>query len=299
MATALVRRQGWRNVKWWVVRVAALIILIETLAPVLWMIISSLSNEVELLALPPHWIPHEITLNRYESLLSGGAIEYRGTGDVTAPAKAFLQSTLNSVIVSLGTTLLCLVLGACSAYVFSRYRFRFRTSLLFLILAVQMIPTITLVIPLYFTMKSLGLMDTYGGLILLYTTFTLAWVIWIMVGYFDSLPRELEDAARVDGCSRFRALVSVVVPLALPGLVAAGALAFLTAWNEFLFALLFTNSMSAKTLPVIISEFSTQFSLEYGMMMAGGVLASIPPVLLALLFQRYIVGGLAAGSVKG
>lgn len=137
------------------------------------------------------------------------------------------------------------------------------------------------------------------GLILLYSTFTLAWVIWIMVGYVESLPTELEDAARVDGCSRLRALVSVILPLSLPGLVATGALAFLNAWNEFLLALIFTNSLNAKTVPVVISEFSTQFGLEYGMMMAGGVLASLPPVILALLFQRYIVSGLASGGVKG
>jgi multiple sugar transport system permease protein len=273
--------------RWWVVRIAALLIVAETLAPFLWMIISSFSNEVELVSVPPHWIPEQITLDRYAPLLTGGAVSYRGTGQVDAPARAFLQSTL------------CLVLGALAAYVFSRFRFRFKTPLLFTTLAVQMIPTITLVIPLYFVMKGLGLMDTYLGLILLYSTFTLAWVIWIMVGYFATLPTELEDAARVDGCSRLRALVAVILPLSLPGLVATGALAFLNAWNEFLFALIFTNSLGSKTLPVVISEFSTQFGLEYGMMMAGGVLASLPPVLLALLFQRHIVSGLAAGGVKG
>ena len=285
--------------KWWIVRIAALAILIETLTPFAWMIISSISYEVELLSMPPHWIPSPATLERYAPLLSGGAVSYRGTGQVDAPARAFLQSTLNSAIIAIGSTVLCLVLGTLSAYIFSRFRFRFRSPLLFLTLAVQMIPTITLVIPLYFVMRSLALMDTYVGLMLLYSTFTLAWVIWIMVGYFESLPTELEDAARIDGCSRLAALVLVILPLSVPSLVATGALAFLNAWNEFLLALIFTNSLNAKTLPVVISEFSTQFSLEYGMMMAGGVLASLPPVLLALVFQRYIVTGLSAGGVKG
>lgn len=277
----------------------ALLVAIETLAPFAWMVISSISTQAELLSIPPHWIPRAPTFDTYRALLSGHAIAYRGTGEVKAPIQAFGRAMLNSFIISSATTILCLVFGTLSAFAFARFRFRFKNALYFLILAVQMIPSISLVVPLYLLLKQLNLLDSYLGLTLVYTTFTIAFVIWVMVGYLQTIPRELEEAARIDGCTRFMAFRKTVLPLVRPGLTATGALAFLTAWNEFLFALLFTNTLSAKTLPVVVSEFSTQFSLEYGLLMTGAVLASIPPVLLALVFQKQILAGLTAGSVKG
>lgn len=277
----------------------AVIVAIQTLAPFAWMVISSISTQAELISVPPHWIPEEPTLVTYKALLSGSAIDYRGTGEVSAPIAAFGRALLNSFIIASATTILCLVLGTLAAFAFARLRFRFKTSLYFLILAVQMIPSISLVVPLYLLLQQLRLLDSFLGMTLVYSTFTVAFVIWVMAGYLLSIPRELEDAARIDGCTRFQALWQIVLPLARPGLIATGALAFLTAWNEFLFALLFTNTLAAKTLPVVISEFSTQFSLEYGLMMTGGVLASLPPVLLAIAFQRHILAGLTAGGVKG
>jgi multiple sugar transport system permease protein len=279
--------------------ILAVVVAVETLAPFAWMVISSISTQAELISVPPHWIPEEPTLGTYEALLSGSAIDYRGTGEVSAPIESFGRALLNSFVIATSTTLLCLVLGTVAAFAFARFRFRFKTSLYFLILAVQMIPSISLVVPLYLLLRQLNLLDSYFGMTLVYSTFTVAFVIWVMTGYLLSIPRELEDAARIDGCTRFQALWQIVLPLTRPGLIATGALAFLTAWNEFLFALLFTNTLSAKTLPVVISEFSTQFSLEYGLMMTGGVLASLPPVLLAIAFQRHILAGLTAGGVKG
>jgi multiple sugar transport system permease protein len=271
----------------------------ETLAPFVWMIISSISTQAELFSVPPHWFPNAPTLETYRALLGGGAIAYRGTGEVAAPIQAFGRAMVNSFIISSATTALCLALGTLSAYAFARFRFRFKTSLYFLILAVQMIPSISLVVPLYLLLKTLGLLDSYLGMTLVYSTFTVAFVIWVMVGYFQTIPKEMEEAARIDGCTRLQALRRVVLPLTKPGLIATGTLAFLTTWNEFLFALLFTNTLAAKTLPVVISEFSTQFNLEYGLMMTGGVLASLPPIILALFFQKQILSGLTAGGVKG
>lgn len=277
----------------------ALLVAIQTLLPFAWMVISSVSTNRELLSVPPNWIPKEPTLGTYQALLSGSAISYRGTGEVSAPIQAFGRALLNSFVIATFTTIICLIFGTLSAFAFSRFKFRFKNHLFLLILAVQMIPSISLAIPLYLLMQRMNLTDSYFGLILVYSTFTIAFVIWVMTGYLRSIPRELEEAARVDGGTRFQSLWQIILPLARPGLIATGALAFLTAWNEFLFALLLTNTMSAKTLPVVISEFSTQFSLEYGLMMTGGVLASLPPILLALIFQRHILAGLTAGGVKG
>jgi multiple sugar transport system permease protein len=147
--------------------------------------------------------------------------------------------------------------------------------------------------------REAGLMDTYTALIMLYSTFTITYIVWVMNSYFKSLPKEIDEAALIDGAGRLRALFGVVLPLALPGLVAVGLLSFLTAWNEFLFALIFANSPDIKPIPVAVSEFSTQWGIDYGMMATGGVLASIPPVLLAVVFQRYLLQGLTSGAVKG
>lgn len=281
------------------IHVLAVAVVIETLGPFAWMLISSVSTQAELLSTPPHWIPEHPTLATYQALLTGAAIAYRGVGDVSAPIQAFGRALLNSVIIASSTTVLCLAAGTLAAFAFATFRFRFKNGLYFLILAVQMIPSISLVLPLYLLMRTLGLLDSFLGMVLVYSTFTVAFVIWVMTGYLQTIPRELFQAARIDGCSRLGALWRVILPLTRPGLIATATLAFITAWDEFLFALLFTSTLSAKTLPVVISEFSTQFSLEYGLMMTGGVLASIPPVVLAFLFRRQLVSGLTAGAVKG
>lgn len=277
----------------------AALVAIETLAPFTWMVISSVSTQAELLSIPPHWIPQQPTLETYQALLGGGSISYRGIGEVAAPIKAFGRAALNSLVIAVSTTVLCLVLGTLAAFAFANFRFRFKSQLYFLILAVQLIPSISLVVPLYLVLQKLGLSDSYLGMTLVYATFTMAFVIWVMTGYLLTIPKELADAGRIDGCTRLGALWYVVLPLVRPGLLATGSLAFITAWDEFLFALLFTNTLAAKTLPVVISEFSTQFSLEYGLMMTGGVLASLPPVVLAFLFRKQLVSGLTAGAVKG
>jgi multiple sugar transport system permease protein len=166
------------------------------------------------------------------------------------------------------------------------------------ILGSQMLPIIVVVIPLYLLMQQLKWMDSLRGLIMLYSGFLLPTVIWIMHNYFMTMPRDLEEAAMIDGCSRIGSFIRVILPLSGPGLVAVSVFAFLSAWNEFFMALIFTAS-NAKTIPVVITEFSSQFGTDYGLMATGGVLGSIPPLILALMLQRYIVAGLTAGAVKG
>jgi multiple sugar transport system permease protein len=204
----------------------------------------------------------------------------------------------NSLLVSTTTTAVCLVFGVMAAYALARIPLPGERFFMVSILGAQMMPSITIIIPLYLVMQSLALIDTMRGLVFLYTGFLLPTVIWIMHSYFKTIPPELEEAAMIDGCSRLGALVRVVLPLSGPGLVAVAAFTFLSSWNEFFMALIFTGA-SAKTITVTVTEFSTQFGVDYGLMATGGILGSLPPLVLAFLLQRYIVQGLTAGATKG
>lgn len=280
------------------VYVGALLLLVWTFAPLYWMFITSISPGVEILSSPPHWIPENPTFERYQSVFSAADVSFRGT-TVQSPAGAFISGLLNSVIVAATTTVLSLVLGLIAAFAFARLKFRFNATLLFSIIALQMLPAIATVVPIFAIFQRLQLSDTLFGLVLANSGIAVTYIIWVMTSYVRTLPVELEEAARIDGTSHFGAFLRITLPLAAPGIVAAGTLSFLSAWNEFLFALVLSFTTSSKTMPVAISEFSTRFGLDYGMIMTGGVLASIPPVLLAMAFQRFLVQGLAGGAVKG
>lgn len=278
--------------------VGALLVLIWTFAPMFWMLITSISPGVEILSSPPHWFPENPTLERYQSIFSSADVGFRGT-TIQSPGATFVRGLVNSLIVAGATTLVSLVLGLLAAYAFARLKFAFSTPLLFGIMALQMLPAIATVVPLFAMFQRLQLTDTLLGLVLTNSGVAVTYIIWVMSSYIRTLPVELEEAARIDGTSRFGAYLRITLPLAAPGIVAAGTLSFLLAWNEFLFALVLSFTTNSKTMPVAISEFATRFGLDYGMMMTGGVLASLPPVLLAMLFQRYLVQGLAGGAVKG
>lgn len=267
------------------------LIFLFTIVPFCWLIISSISIKTELLSVPPHWIPKNPTLRSYKEILFGGT-------RTTRAARYFKQAVGNSIIVAGSATVLCLVIGSIASYSFTRLRFRGRHSLLLMILATQMIPAVAIIIPIYVVMMTLRLLDTHLGLFITYSSFVLPLMIWIMMGYFQTIPIDIEDAARIDGCSRLGTLVRIVLPLAAPGLAATGIFAFIVAWNEFFLALILTEA-AAKTLPVLVSEFSTKFGADYVMMSTGGVLASLPPVILALTFQKFIIKGLTGGAIKG
>ncbi|CCQ92641.1 Carbohydrate ABC transporter membrane protein 2, CUT1 family [[Clostridium] ultunense Esp] len=277
---------------------AVLLIVSETLLPFAWLFISSIMRQDELLSEPIHWLPEKPTFERYNAILFGKDIEFRGTS-LSGPTKVFRQSLVNSFVISGTATLLAVGLGTIAGYAFSRLKFLLKEKLLLLAVAVQMLPPITIVVPLYILAKRFHLTNSTLNLIIIYAAITVTYVIWVMVGFFNQIPKELEESARIDGCSRWSAMWRVVLPISGPGLVATGILTFLTVWNEFLFALTFINDSSAKTISLAIGEFSVKFSVDYGMMTAGGVLSSIPPVLIALIFQRFIVQGLTSGSVKG
>jgi len=256
------------------------------LLPIGWLFVSSVTPERELPHLSSKWVPDTITWERYHTLLTGlGASDFR-------------TSMLNSLSVALGTTAICLAVATLAAYAFARLRVPRKDGVLFGLLTAHMLPPIALVIPLYLLLSRVKMLDTLTSLIAIHSALIAPFAVWIMKAHFESLPRDIEDAAMVDGCSRLGVLFRVVLPISAPGMAATTLFCFLMSWEEFLFALLFTYTMKAKTAPVFIAEFVGRHSVDYGMMAAGGVLAAIPPVLIALVFQRYIVSGLTAGMVK-
>lgn len=260
--------------------------------PVAWLVISSISTRAELLSTPIHWIPQAPTLQNYIDILAPS----KGTSEV---ARTFRVTLGNSFLVASSVTVIALALGALAAYALVRLRVPWRKGLLVGILGTRMIPEISLVIPMYLFATQWGLFNTPTILVITYLSFALPFAIWLMAAFFGTIPIELEDAARIDGCNRFETLWRVILPISSPGLVSTGLFVFLSAWDEFFFALILTSTVSAKTVPVAIAEFTGRYVVDVGGMMTGGVLAAIPPVLLSLVFQRYIVSGLTAGAVKG
>jgi len=205
----------------------------------------------------------------------------------------------NSIVVSLGTAAIVTVIAAGAGYAFSRFRFRGRYGVMFILLLTQMFPLVMLIAPIYRLMAPLGLTDNLLGLIVVYTAFNTPFASFLMQSFFDGIPKDLEEAAMIDGCSRLAALRRVILPLTLPGLGATLGFVFTAAWSELLFALMLINSDSQKTFAVGLLTFVTKFSVDWGQMMAACVLALIPAVLFFLFIQRYLVQGLTAGAVKG
>lgn len=267
----------------------ALLVLFFTLAPMMWLFISSISYQKDLIATPLSWIPKEITWERYVDIFTNPDNEI---------AYAFKVAMLNSLTIASTVASIGLIVGGMAAYAFARFRFRFREKMIYLLLFTYMIPSVVIVIPLYLILGELGMLDSKLTLILLDLTFVIPFVIWVMQSYFGSISREFDEAAAIDGCTRLQTLWHVVFPIVRPGLIATGIFAFLLAWDEFFFSLLFTSSLDAKTISVAIAEFSGKNAVDYGMIATGGVLSSIPPLLIAFVFQKYLVQGMTAGGVK-
>jgi multiple sugar transport system permease protein len=205
----------------------------------------------------------------------------------------------NSFLVAMSVVVLNLIISIPAAYAMAKIRFIGRSSSIYFMLSTRVIPDIALVVPFFLFIRKLGLLDSLGSLVITYLAITLPFSVFILLSYFESLPDELDKAARVDGCSRWQTLLRVFLPLALPSLVAVVLFSFLTSWNEFLLALMFTQTPASQTMPIIVASFASDFTISFSFINAAGVLAVIPPVLLALAFQRYIVSGLTSGAVKG
>lgn len=272
--------------------ICVILVLLFIFLPVYWLVISSVSTRSELLSVPIHWIPENPSLQNYLSVLLPGSAK-------TEVARTFKITLRNSLVIASSVTAISLVIGSLAAYALVRIRFRFYGVLLIFIIGTRMIPEVSLVIPLYILATRIGIYNTPIVLIAAYLCFALPFAIWLIAAFFQTIPLELEDAARIDGCSRLRTLFQIIMPISAPGLVSTALFVFLLSWDEFFFALIFTSTVAAKTVPVAIAEFTGRYVVDVTGMMTGGVLAAIPPVILALVFQRYIVSGLTAGAVKG
>jgi arabinogalactan oligomer/maltooligosaccharide transport system permease protein len=235
-------------------------------------------------------IPHTFTLENFENLMSARG----GRGELL-----FLEHTLNSVVVALATTVVGVVLSCTAAYALSRFRFPGRKMGLTTFLVVQMFPATLLLLPLYVILDKLGLLNSITGLVLVYSTTAIPFCVWTLKGYFDTLPRELEEAARIDGASQWMIFRKIILPLARPGIAVTALFSFMTAWNEFIMASTFMTQQGKYTLPVLIQSSVTEFSADYGFFAAGAVLTSVPVMVAFYVLQKYLVGGLTAGAVKG
>ncbi|MCC6704069.1 MAG: ABC transporter permease subunit [Thermomicrobiales bacterium] len=277
------------------------IIAIWSLAPVTWLLIMSLSPFTDLLSKPPAFWP-DFTFQNYRNIFTGQSSA--NTAGVPMVATRVPNALLNSTIVAGSVTIVCLLLGSMAGYSFSRFggESRFlRVSLLGMMMT-RMVPGIAIMVPWFLLFRNLGLSNTKTGLVISYASFSIPLVLWILKCYFDTVPRNLERAAAIDGCGRIETFIRIVLPLAAPGLVAAGLFAFIMAWNEFIFALNLAQSDTSMTITYVIAQIYgvAQYGQQnYGTLFASGILAILPPIALAFLFQRRLVQGLTAGSVKG
>jgi len=259
------------------------ILLVYILIPFYWMGITSLKRTQDVYSYPIKYIPDPITFRHYIRIWHGSP---------------FFRYFLNSIIVAGCTTILSLFISTFAGYSFSRFRYKMRKTLLVYILINQMIPAILIVIPIFLIMKTLRLLNTYISLILVYTAFTIPFCTWMLKNYFDTLPKEIEEAAKVDGCTYLQILWKIVVPVSAPGFVAAGMFSFIVAWHEFVVALTLISKEEMMTLPVGLYSFVTEFTTEWELISAGCIIATIPIAVMFVILQRYFVQGLTKGAIK-
>ena len=252
--------------------------------PIIWLYLTSLKPEGQMFGEPLAIVPREVTLANFARIWS---------------AVGFQEAFRNSLIVAGASAVVVTIAALFAAYSLSRFRYRGRAAFSGAILAVQMLPGIVIVVPLIITLRNLGLTDNLFGLGITYLLLGLPIAVWMLKGYLDDIPRDLDEAATVDGASHLQILWQVLMPLMAPATVAVGAFAFLLAWGEYLFAVSLVTSTERKTLPLALQAAFGQYSIDWGMLTAGGVIISLPPAILFVFFQRYLVGGLTSGGVKG
>lgn len=275
---------GWR----WAGRIFLTLLLGFTVLPMFWMVITSLKTGFAAMQYPPQWWPSEPTLENYWRLIDPSS----------SVGQDFLHYFWNSLWVSTATTVLAVIVAVPAAYAFSRFRFPGRNFLFFAVLLRNMFPAVVFLVPLFILMRLLGLVNTHGSLILTYLTFGLPLAIWLLKGFYDNIPIQLEQAARIDGATRFQAFLYVVMPLSTPGIIATSIYSFIGAWNEYIYAYTFLTRHDQMTLPVGIQRFFSENATDWPGLMAATFLMSVPVVVLFLVLQRYFVRALTEGAVK-
>jgi multiple sugar transport system permease protein len=273
-----------RRVLKWTGNLLLVVFLVWTLVPFYWMLATSLKKDKEIYGFEVTLVPRQPNLDAYRRLFA---------------QTPFVKYLVNSTIIAVSTTAASLVLGCLGAYALARLRFPGRRLIARGLIFSYLVPPALLFIPLFTVMSTLNLIDTRHGLTLVYLSFTLPFCTWLLLGYFRSVPLELEEAALVDGCSRMSALVRIILPMSLPALAVVAFFSFTQAWNEFLYANVFVNSVDVRTITTGLTLFVVEDVFFWGPMMGAACLATIPPVLIYLIFQRWVVKGLTLGAVKG
>lgn len=260
-----------------------LIVITVLFFPFVWMLLSSLRPPQDLFTSPPKLLFSGMTLKYYKEVWFHSN---------------FLRNAYSSTVVALSSTLITLIISSLGAYSLSRFKYRGRKLISETILFVYMFPPILLIIPLFILMKNLGLTNTYRGLIFVHLIYQFPFAVWLLVGFFEAIPIEIEEAALIDGCSRMRSFIEIVIPLAAPGIATAALYSFITSWNEYLYAMLFLTQETKKTLPVTIAAYVTRDQIMWGRLLSSSVLVSIPAILFTYFMQKHFVKGLSAGAVK-
>ena len=257
------------------------IAIVLTLFPLLWMLKVALNSQVDALALPPRWFA-PVSLDAFAAAWA---------------ARGFSLALINSLVIATGALAVSMVLGLLAGYGFSRYRFPGSTTILYAILFTRIFPPVALIVPFFLSFQVLGIRDTHLGLALAYIALDTPLAIWMLKGYYDAVPPDLENSAMVDGASRFRAVIHVTLPLMAPGIAATAIFLFITSWNEFLFALMLTSNQ-ARTLPVVLAEFIGDTGVDWPEIMAASTIALAPVLILTFALQRHIASGLTGGASK-
>lgn len=288
--TAAARPVVRKPIDWWrwAGRAFLVFLLIFTAMPMAWMVLTSVKSQFAAMQYPPQWWPAEPTLDNYFKLLDPS----------NSVGQDFLRYFLNSFYVATATTIVGVAVAIPAAYAFSRFRFPGRTFLFFSVLLRNMFPAVVFLMPLFLLMRWLGLVSTHYSLILTYLTFGLPLSIWLLKGFYDNIPIQLEQAARIDGATRFQAFFLIVMPLSTPGIIATAIFSFIGAWNEYVYAVTFLNNKEKLTLPVGIQRYFTEFATDWPGLMAATFLMSVPVVVLFLVLQKYFVRALTEGAVK-
>lgn len=258
-------------------------VLFSTL-PLLWGISTALKIPSEVYAFPPTWIPKTFTFDNFLSVVQN---------------QNLIRAFFNTLIIASGTTLVALIVGVLGGYGFARYKFPGRNTLLWAVLFTKLFPRVVVIVPFFVTLRNLQMMNTYQGLILVYLMVTFPVAIWLLKGFFDKIPVEIEEAAVIDGCNLPQLLWHVILPMSRPALVAVAMYSFILAWNEFLFALVFTNGLERRPLSIALAFFIDENGIRWGELMAASVVMSLPAIIVFTFAQKLLVRGLSDGAVKG
>ncbi|MEZ2405625.1 multiple sugar transport system permease protein [Bosea sp. OAE752] len=264
------------------VEIPVLLVLAFALAPFVWMLLTSIKPNADLSQFPVRYLPSSTTFEHYQTLIQ---------------RTSFPVNLLNSLVIACGAVVLGLAASVPAAYSFSRFRFAGRRMLMTSFLVINMFPIVLLIIPLFVLMRTLGLIDTFLGVIIGHSTFSIPFSIWMLVSYFNAIPKDLDEAATIDGASRLQTIRLVVLPLVMPGIVTTAIYVFITSWNEYLFAMMLSGE-TVRPVTVALQLFIGEFTVQWGVLTAGGTIIALPVTILFLFVQKRLVGGLTAGAVK-